>query len=173
MTKDEFDEKLRKASHPVVVDFWANWCVACRGIEPVVDQLAEDYAGRVEVWKVDVDQAADLLSSLHLSSIPTLIAFQNGREIVRRTGTAPAPALARLFDSALMGRSLERREPAPVDRLLRLGAGLALLGLAVLGGMSGLAWLVAGMGALILFTAVYDRCPIWKALTAGFKKRLG
>jgi thioredoxin 1 len=170
MTKEEFEQKLRAHPRPVVVDFWAVWCAPCRAIEPALEQLEKEYAGRVDTWKVNADQEIELVRSLHVYGIPTLIAYRDGKDVARRTGAAPMAALAALFESALSGEPPKKMALGFVDRLLRLGAGLAVFGIAVLSGLSGLHWLVAAVGAAIIFTAVYDRCPIWRALTAQFKR---
>jgi thioredoxin 1 len=170
MTKEEFEQKLRAHSRPVVVDFWAVWCAPCRAIEPALKQLEKEYAGRVDTWKINADEEMELLRSLHIYGIPTLIAYRDDKDVARRTGAAPMAALASLYESALSGEPPKKMALAFADRLLRLGAGLAVISIAVLSGLSGMHWLVAAVGAGIMFTAVYDRCPIWQALTAQFKR---
>jgi hypothetical protein len=75
-----------------------------------------------------------------------------------------------LFEVALSGNKPVRVEPAPVDRFLRLGVGLALVGLAVLIGLSGVRWLLAGIGGLIMFAGVHDRCPIYRIVSMRVKE---
>jgi thioredoxin len=161
----EFFDRLRNHPRPIVVDFWAPWCVPCRAIGPIVEKLSEEYAGRVDLWKVNADEQPDLLRLLHIYTIPTLIVYHHGEEIGRRTGTASAPVLSSLFESALTGKKPERKGPELNDRFLRLGAGLALVSLAILNGLSGASLLVAGLGVVIMFTAVYDRCPIYRMIS--------
>ncbi len=152
------------------MDFWASWCGPCRSIEPAAKQLEADYAGRVDLWKVNADQAPDLLRALHVFGIPTLIAFRGGQEVVRRTGAISVGVLAALFESALTGRRPERNVPSSVDRLLRLGSGLALIGLTCLGGATGMRLFLAGTGALVMFMAVYDRCPVYRMVSARIRE---
>ena len=124
----------------------------------------------MEVWKVNADEDPDLLRSLRIYSIPTLIAFHAGQEIGRHTGVASTVELHSLFEGALSGNRAVRVEPVPVNRILRLGVGLALVGLAVLSGMSVVRWLLAGIGGLIMFTGVYDRCPIYRTVSMRAKE---
>ena len=93
MSKDDFYEELRTSPNPVVVDFSAPWCGPCRFIEPAIEQLSQEYSGRVDVWKVNADEETNLLRSLHVYGIPTLIAFHAGQEIGRHTGATSAPVL--------------------------------------------------------------------------------
>jgi thioredoxin len=170
MSLEEFFEKLRSSPIPVVVDFWAPWCGPCRALKPTIERLSQEYSGQVEVWKVNADEDPDLLRSLRIYSIPTLIAFHAGTEIGLHTGVASARELHSLFEAALSGNRPVRVEPAPVNLILRLGVGLALVGLAVLSGMSVVSWLLAGIGGLILFTGVNDRCPIYRMVSMRLKE---
>jgi thioredoxin len=166
MTENNFIERMRSNPRPVVVDFWAAWCGPCRVSGPVVDKLGEEYAGRVDLWKVNADEQPELLRAMHIYGIPTMIAFQKGDEVGRRTGAASATVLSSLFESALSGKKPEQKGLELNDRFLRLGAGLALVGLAIFSGLSGSGLLVAGLGGLIMFSAVYDRCPIYRMTSA-------
>ncbi len=168
--KNEFFEKLGNHPRSIVVDFWAPWCAPCRAIGPVVEIMGEEYAGRVDLWKINADEQPDLLRSLRIYGIPTLIAYHDGQEIGRHTGTASATVLSSLFESALTGEKPEQKGPEINDRFLRLGAGLALVGLAIISGLSGAGLLLAGLGAVIMFTAVYDRCPIYRVVSTRLKE---
>lgn len=154
----------------MVVDLWAPWCGPCRALKPAIETLGQEYSGQVQVWKINADEEPDLLRSLRIYGIPTLIAFHAGQEIGRRTGVASAEELHSLFEAALSGNRPVRVEPAPVNRILRLGVGLALVGLAVLSGLSGVHCLLAGIGGLIMFTGVYDRCPIYRMVSTRLKE---
>jgi thioredoxin len=170
MIEKNFLERMRSNPLPVVIDFWAPWCAPCCAIGPAVEKMGEEYAGRVDLWKVNADEQPDLLRSLHIYGIPTLIAYHDGREVGRLTGAASATALSSLFESALTGNKPKRNGPELNDRLLRLGVGLALLGLAILSGLSGVRLLVAGLGAGIMFTSVYDLCPIYQVVSMRLKE---
>jgi thioredoxin len=170
LAEKAFFERLRNTPHPVVVDFWAPWCAPCRAIGTVVEKLGEEYAGRVDLWKVNADEQPDVLRALRIYGIPTLIAYHDGREVGRRTGATTAAALSALFESALTGEKPQRNGPALADRFLRLGVGLALVGLAIISGLSGMSLLLAGLGGVIMFTAIYDRCPIYRMMSARLKE---
>lgn len=161
MDREEFTSKLSQNPRPVVVDIWAPWCMPCRAIEPAVKKLETEFAGQVDVWKVNADENAKLVQSLAVRGIPTLIVFRHGQEVTRSIGARSPSALRDLFTAALEGETPPKRGIAPTDRVLRLVAGAAIL---ALGLFSGPSWLLMGVAGLVLFSAVYDRCPIWQAL---------
>jgi thioredoxin len=172
-SKPDFFEAIWQAPQPVVVDFWAPWCVPCRTIEPALKKLEKEYEGKVEVWKVNADEQPEVLQKLKIYGIPTLVAFRNGAEVARRTGAASHAALSALFDSAISGEKPVKIGPSGLDRLLRLGAGFALLFLAYQAHFSSWYALLAILGAVVAFTAVYDRCPIYRAISSRITAWLG
>jgi thioredoxin 1 len=142
-------------------------------IEPIMKKLGEAYTGRVDVWKVNADEQPELLQKLRIYGIPTLVAFNQGQEVSLRTGAASQDRLAALFEAALLGEKPAQEGPAPKDRFLRLLAGSALFVLAVVNNFSDWYLLLAGMGGVIAFSAVYDRCPIYRAVTGRLNEWLG
>ena len=83
-----FDETVRK--HPLMlIDCWAEWCGPCRMIAPVIDELAQDYAGRVTVAKLNVDENPEIAMRFDIMSIPTLLIMKNGKEVDRIIGAVP------------------------------------------------------------------------------------
>jgi thioredoxin 2 len=86
---------------PVVVDLWAPWCGPCRMVAPVLERLADDYAGRVKVVKVNVDEAPDIQARYGVQGIPTLLLLRNGEEIDRIVGAAPDAMLRERVDAVL------------------------------------------------------------------------
>lgn len=90
-----FDEAI-KSDKPVLVDFWAVWCGPCRMMSPVVDKLAAEYADKLFVGKVNVDEVSELAERYSVSSIPTLILFKNGAMVDRTVG-ACSPAVLKAW----------------------------------------------------------------------------
>jgi len=101
LTDANFEEEVLNAKEPVLVDFWATWCGPCRMLAPVVEQLANDYAGKVKVCKMDVDQGMNTAGKYQISSVPTLIAFKNGQVVFQAGGLQSKDALAAKLDALL------------------------------------------------------------------------
>lgn len=85
-TKSNFDELVLQADKPVLVDFWAAWCMPCRMLGPTIEELAEEAEGRAYVGKVNVDEEGELAMKYGVRSIPTLIIFRDGKEVERMVG---------------------------------------------------------------------------------------
>ena len=173
MPKDQnFFERLRQHTLPVIVDFWAPWCGPCRVISPALEKIGQEYNGRVDIWKVNADEQPNLLRELGIYGIPTLVVFRQGEEVTRKVGAASPEALRPLFEAALTGIKPAPRSISTVERALRLGLGGALILLAYLQHFAGFYLLLALLGAVIAFSAVHDRCPIWQAISPRLKALL-
>jgi thioredoxin 1 len=77
-TSANFEEEVLKADGPVLVDFWAEWCMPCRMLAPTIDQLASEFEGKVKIGKVDTDANRDLAEKYQISAIPTVMVFKGG-----------------------------------------------------------------------------------------------
>jgi len=84
----DFEEKVLKNDLPVLVDFFAEWCGPCKMAAPIIDELAEEYAGKVVIGKIDVDQNQEVAGKYGVMSIPTVIMFKDGQEVDRMIGFA-------------------------------------------------------------------------------------
>ena len=85
----------------MLVDFWATWCGPCRMMTPVVEALSQEYAGRVDVYKVNVDECGELAAQYRIMSIPTLMLFKGGQPVDKVIGAQPVDVLKQMLDRAL------------------------------------------------------------------------
>jgi len=167
MNLSEFQQKISTADKPVVVDFWATWCMPCRVTKPILEKLASEYAGKVEFLPIDADTSRDVLERFQIIGIPTVITFRNSNVVGRVTGAQNEAAFRAMFEALATGREV-KIPMSSFDRTLRLGAG----GLLVVVGVSTGTWILAGIGGIVAFLGIYDRCPIWRAITTMIKSRM-
>ncbi|MBI4579166.1 MAG: thioredoxin [Planctomycetes bacterium] len=100
-TEDNFDDEVLQASEPVLVDFWAEWCMPCKALAPTIDELAGEYAGKVKVGKVDTDANQGLSAKFQISAIPTVILFKDGEVREKFIGLRSKRDLAASLDQLL------------------------------------------------------------------------
>ncbi len=96
-----FESEVVKSNHPVLVDFSATWCGPCKKLEPVVEEIAGDYDGRLKVVKVDVDKAPNTAAKFAVLSVPTLLLFNEGQVRDQVTGLVPKRAIADRVDKVI------------------------------------------------------------------------
>ncbi len=99
--KENFEKEVLQSENPVMVDFWATWCVPCRMIAPIVERLAEKYAGRLKVAKLDVDKNQELAIRYQVMSIPTLLFFKNGQVVDRIIGAVKEQEIVQKIEALL------------------------------------------------------------------------
>ena len=101
LTNDNFEAEVIASEVPVLVDFWATWCGPCRMIAPAVEDIANEYEGRLKVGKINVDEEPDLAKRYGIMSIPTILIFKNGEVANQSIGYVPKDTLKVFVDNAL------------------------------------------------------------------------
>ena len=104
VTADNFESEVLQSDVPVLVDFWAPWCGPCKMLGPVIDQLADEYAGKAKIAKIDIESDEDtkqLAVTQGVSSIPALMLFKGGEKVEETLGAQAKTALAGMIDNAL------------------------------------------------------------------------
>lgn len=98
LTKNNFRDEVLNSDIPVLVDFWATWCGPCRMVAPIVEEIADEYDGRIKVGKVNVDEEPELAMQFRVASIPTLMVFKNGQLVNTAVGYRPKADILALLD---------------------------------------------------------------------------
>ena len=101
VTDETFETEVIGSSTPVLVDFWADWCAPCKIIAPIVEELAEEFDGKVKFAKVDVDSNPQSATNFGIRGIPTLLIFNDGQPVGQVVGAVPKSVLKRKLEEAL------------------------------------------------------------------------
>jgi thioredoxin 1 len=118
VSAEDFETRVLRATGPVVVDFYADRCAPCRRMAPVIERLAAELDGRVGFVKLDVDRSPDVAAAFRVSSIPTLLRFEDGRPVARSVGARPGRLVSRQLGLPL-GRTDPPAREGPRSRLFR------------------------------------------------------
>ena len=101
ITDENFQQEVLDSETPVLVDFWADWCQPCKMIAPVVEQIAEEYDGKVKIGKLDVDSNQQTSQAMGIRGIPALIIFNNGKPVDQIIGVVPKSIIQKKIDEVL------------------------------------------------------------------------
>jgi thioredoxin 1 len=100
-TEQNWENEVLGSSQPVLVDFWAPWCAPCRQLAPTIEAMADEYAGRLRVGKLNVDDHSAIAARYGIRSIPTVLVFKGGKVVEQRIGLASRAELGRIVDDQL------------------------------------------------------------------------
>ena len=101
ITNDNFEDEVIKSTVPVLADFWADWCVPCKMIAPVLEEISEEYKGKIKIGKINVDDEGDLAMKFNVVSIPTLLLFKNGEVVNKQVGAGSKDIIEGIFKEHL------------------------------------------------------------------------
>lgn len=101
LTKDNFELDVLKSDKPVIVDFWATWCMPCKMIAPIIEEISEEYKDRCKVFKLNIDDAMEIATKFGVMNIPTVVFFKNGSEFTRVTGVVSKDTIVSKIEGML------------------------------------------------------------------------
>lgn len=101
VTDVNFESEVVNSKTPVLIDFYATWCGPCKMMAPIIDDIAKDYAGKLKVVKVDVDESGETAATYGVTAMPTFVVFKDGQEVWRRLGAAPKAAFVNELQGVL------------------------------------------------------------------------
>ena len=97
ITSENFEKEVLQAEQPVLVDFWASWCMPCKMMTPIVEEIAKEKEGKIKVYKINIDEEPDLATKYGVMSIPTFLVFKDGKVVNSRVGVQDKQKLLNLL----------------------------------------------------------------------------
>src|SRR3954467_9409664 len=116
-TDSNFEQEVLKSDQPVLVDFWAEWCMPCRMLAPTIEKIAKDYAGKVKVGKVDTDSNREISIKYGISAIPTVILFKNGQVAQKFVGLRQERDFKEALDLQIPAPTSNQSAPRACERI--------------------------------------------------------
>jgi thioredoxin 1 len=101
VTDRNFDQEISRSEIPVLVEFWASWCLPCKAVDPILDELAQEYAGKIKIGKLNVDQNPQAGGKYQIKGVPTFTLFNSGQIVQQRVGAQSKGQLKEMIESAL------------------------------------------------------------------------
>jgi len=101
LNDQNFLEEVLKSDQPVLVDFWAEWCMPCQMMNPIINDLSQEFEGKIKIGKLNVDDAPNIASSFRIDAIPTLILFKNGKIFKKIIGVQTKESIRQIINDAL------------------------------------------------------------------------
>jgi thioredoxin 1 len=101
LNDSSFSKNVEQDQTPILVDFWAEWCMPCRALAPVLEELSKEYVGKVRFAKLNVDESQEIPAKFGIRGIPTLILFQNGKKVTELVGNQPKERIRTMLEQAL------------------------------------------------------------------------
>jgi thioredoxin 1 len=115
ITLENFEQEVVNSDVPVLIDFWAEWCMPCRMVAPIIDELAKEYEGKIKVGKINVDEENELAMKFRIMSIPTIGLFKNGKMADKIIGARPKADFVRFIEKHLNGGATQSEESDEVE----------------------------------------------------------
>jgi len=105
LTDKNFSEEVFKSQKPVLVDFWAEWCMPCQMITPIIQEIADEFGEKIKIGKLNVDENPLISNTFSVDAIPTLILFKNGKIVQKFIGVQPKEVITEIINSVIKNRN--------------------------------------------------------------------